>query len=125
MNFAFPYFGFPSFRRYHTNRTYVPKQEVSKSTSDNLENKSAYAPKNLDTSCDNEKKVNEKREYETKKPLKFLDGIFDGINNGFDVFGIHLDSDDFIIIGLLFLLYTEGVKDQSLFISLIMLLLDR
>ena len=42
----------------------------------------------------------------------------------FEIFGIKLYLDDVIIIGLLIFLYTEGVKDQLLFISLIMLLLS-
>ncbi len=37
--------------------------------------------------------------------------------------GIELYSDDILIISLLFFLYTEGVKDEWLFICLILLLL--
>ena len=41
----------------------------------------------------------------------------------FELFGLKLYLDDIIIISLLFFLYTEGVKDDELFISLILLLL--
>ena len=40
-----------------------------------------------------------------------------------EVLGISLYLDDLIIIGLLFFLYQEGVKDESLFFTLILLLL--
>ena len=45
-------------------------------------------------------------------------------DNCFEIFGITLHFDDILIICLLFFLYNEGVKDQLLFISLIMLLLS-
>lgn len=41
-----------------------------------------------------------------------------------DIFGIKLYLDDLIILCLLFFLYQEGVKDEILFISLILLLLS-
>lgn len=42
----------------------------------------------------------------------------------FEIFGLILYFDDILIICLLFFLYEEGVKDQELFISLILLLLS-
>lgn len=94
MSFIFPYFGFPSFRRYYGKNPNVQKKEEppKESSSKDNQNESRKAPE-----------------------TGYL----------FDLFGLHLNSDDILIIGVLFLLYTEGVKDQSLFISLIMLLLDR
>lgn len=41
-----------------------------------------------------------------------------------EIMGLKLYLDDVIIIGLLFFLYNEGVKDDILFISLILLLLS-
>ena len=40
-----------------------------------------------------------------------------------EILGIQLYLDDIIILGLLFFLYKEGVKDEMLFLSLILLLL--
>ncbi|MBO6244009.1 MAG: hypothetical protein J6O41_05545 [Clostridia bacterium] len=40
-----------------------------------------------------------------------------------ELFGIKFFLDDIIIIGLLFLLYNEGVNDTFLFLALILLLL--
>ncbi len=42
----------------------------------------------------------------------------------FEIFGLKLYFDDVLIICLLFFLYQEGVNDQELFISLILLLLS-
>lgn len=41
-----------------------------------------------------------------------------------EILGIKLYLDDIIILGLLFFLYKEGVKDEILFLSLILLLLS-
>ena len=42
----------------------------------------------------------------------------------FEIFGIQLYFDDILLICLIFFLYNEGVKDEFLFISLILLLLS-
>lgn len=41
-----------------------------------------------------------------------------------EIFGIRLYFDDILILGLLLFLYEEGVKDEMLFICLILLLLS-
>lgn len=42
----------------------------------------------------------------------------------FEILGIKLSYDDILLIFLIFFLYTEGVKDDFLFIVLILLLLS-
>ena len=42
----------------------------------------------------------------------------------FDFFGIHVFSDDLLIIAILFFLYSEGVQDPELFIALVLLLIS-
>lgn len=42
----------------------------------------------------------------------------------FNLFGISLYFDDILLICLIFFLYQEGVKDQNLFLALILLLLS-
>lgn len=42
----------------------------------------------------------------------------------FEIFGLKLFFDDILLICILFFLYNEGVKDQGLFIALILLLLS-
>ena len=44
-------------------------------------------------------------------------------NNYVEILGIKLYFDDLLIICLILCLYNEGVKDQFLFISLVLLLL--
>lgn len=57
-------------------------------------------------------------------PFSFsFDGFSDYDNPIIEIFGIKLFIDDIIILGLLFLLYEEGVKDEMLFIALLLLLL--
>ena len=41
----------------------------------------------------------------------------------FEIMGIKLYLDDLLILGLLFILYTEGVKDELLFLALVLLLI--
>lgn len=41
-----------------------------------------------------------------------------------EIFGLELFFDDILLLSLIFFLYSEGVKDEMLFIVLIMLLLS-
>ena len=41
-----------------------------------------------------------------------------------EIFGVKLFFDDILILCLIFFLYSEGIKDEMLFISLILLLLS-
>ena len=41
----------------------------------------------------------------------------------FEIFGINLYSDDLLILGLLFFLYSEKIYDEELFIILVLLLI--
>ncbi len=62
--------------------------------------------------------------YSSFGPIHFKNPIFtnDIEEPIFEIFGIELYLDDIIIIGLLFLLYKEGVQDELLYIALILLL---
>jgi len=42
--------------------------------------------------------------------------------NFIEIFGYQISLEDLLLIGLIFCLYKEGVEDQLLFISLILLL---
>ena len=42
----------------------------------------------------------------------------------FDIFGVQLHSDDILLLCLIFFLYQEGVKDEFLFMALVLLLLS-
>ena len=64
--------------------------------------------------------------YSSFGPVRFKNPLFDDDINEpiFEVFGTELYLDDIIIIGLLFLLYNEGVQDEFLYITLILLLIS-
>lgn len=51
------------------------------------------------------------------------DKCSDGVDY-FEIFGLKLYFDDILLICIIFFLYNEGVKDQWLFITLILLLLS-
>ena len=52
------------------------------------------------------------------KPVKPADPVW------FDLFGIKLYFDDVLILSLLFFLYKEEVKDEGLFLALVLLLIS-
>ncbi len=60
---------------------------------------------------------NEKKEPNTSKEISKE-------NYFFEVFGLKLYYDDILLVCLIFFLYNEGVKDDELFLSLILLLLS-
>ena len=55
---------------------------------------------------------------EPPKPLKSPNPVW------LDLFGIKLHFDDVLILSLLFFLYKEEVKDEGLFLALVMLLIS-
>lgn len=63
--------------------------------------------------------------YNSFSPFDFIDNVLNGNINGpiFEILGIELYLDDIIILCVLFLLYKEGVRDEMLFLALILLLL--
>ncbi len=71
--------------------------------------------------------LKDKKKYTSRN--NFANFNFDNILSGnsdepiIEIFDIKLYLDDIIILGLLFFLYTEGVKDEMLFLSLLLLLI--
>lgn len=110
MIFNYPSFGFPSYYRY--NRRYYQKSNPYIYNSTNsipsaMTNKKSEPLKDLH-SCHVEEK----------------NSLNESNNECFEIFGIKLYYDDILLICLIFFLYNEGVQDQYLFISLILLLLS-
>lgn len=72
------------------------------------------------------KTYNEKKSrYNSIGPLSFQNPFSVDSNEPIlEILGIKLYLDDIIILCLLFCLYSEGVKDEMLFLSLILLLLN-
>lgn len=80
------------------------------------------------TNNSNEETSNKEKQasrYHSFGPINFKNPFFNDIEEPvFEILGIQLFLDDIIILGLLFFLYQEGVQDEMLFISLILLLLS-
>lgn len=113
MMYTYPYYGFP--RKYTRYNTYYP-QSVKKNVLSYPHNSqlSSESTTNVDKASlvfQNVESSNESRNSASDKPL-------------FELFGIKLYFDDVLLICLIFFLYQEGVQDQYLFISLILLLLS-
>lgn len=115
----FPYFGLPSFRK---PMPYFPPPygNVHNSNFNSVKNEPRpYYPSNLQNvnkkSCDDHSN-NIKNNNNTS-----IDNDFDKC---FEIFGIKLYFDDLLILGLLFFLYQEEVKDTYLYMALILLLIS-
>ena len=110
MALRFPFYGLPfPYNRYnyynpHKYKPSTSTYNYSNNNSDDKENTS-YNKNNVIKQNSSYNKDNVKDEY------------------FFDLFGIHLYFDDILLICLIFFLYNEGVKDEGLFMALILLLL--
>ena len=101
--FRFPYFFNPNFNKnnYYKITPNTTQKSFSSSSLQNININSSVSHEN--------KKNNSKSNYD---------------NYFFELFGLKLYFDDIILISLLFFLYEEGVKDNELFFSLVLLLLS-
>lgn len=96
----FPNFGFPYYYPYNKNYYYYNKYCNNNSNSEKTKQQQScqIEKNNLATDSDD-------------KPL-------------FEIFGLQLYMDDILILCLLYFLYEENVKDELLFIALLLLLLS-
>ncbi|MBR3002571.1 MAG: hypothetical protein IKF38_03285 [Clostridia bacterium] len=117
--FNMPFFGFPYYRNYYA-RPYFPKpnmnyNNVTNNSNDSLNNNAKKQQNNSTTNNNFSSTINDNSRSSTckKENEPFI-----------NIFGIDLYSDDILILCILLSLYLEGVKDEMLFISLILLLLS-
>ena len=121
---SFPFFRFPysNYRYYNNYNPYYNKNDallVNNSNEDNSENSNT---ENKYTKNQYKKKSSK---YNSFGPINLNFSSFNNIEEPLlEILGIKLYLDDIIILGLLFFLYNEGVKDDILFITLILLLLS-
>lgn len=129
---SFPFFRFP-YNNYYYRRPYnysnnqkmyenYNKETKSEEKVQATENKNNFEQENR--KIHGNKKTSSK--YKSFGPIRFknpLEGDFDLEEPILEILGIKLYLDDIIILGLLFVLYQEDVKDDMLFLSLILLLL--
>ncbi len=114
MMFNYPFLHFPYYNKYsrygyhYPNYGYPIRNEISTSTKNNsFKSDTSNSSKKITTS----EIISSDCNIEEDVPV-------------FEIFGIKLYFDDILLVCLIFFLYNEGVKDQSLFISLILLLLS-
>ena len=115
----FPFFNFPyPYHYYNYNKNYNLQSLPS-----DIENIKPNIEK-----IENEDRCEDKQIKDVQKrglPISFnFNGVNDNSEPIIELLGISLYLDDLIILGLLFILYNEKVKDDMLFICLILLLLS-
>lgn len=74
----------------------------------------------MDERKENNRQANNKKEEEKEN----IENRAERENTVFEIFGIKLYFDDILIISLILFLYNEGVRDNLLFISLILILMS-
>ena len=136
MMYSYPFFSFPHFGKYtsyYSNRTPIVRQPTKRE----LYHPSSYsrtsqAP-NLRREPNREAPKNDVKEKSSPKKaptgFSFLNNFLHQEDRGedeefFNLLGLKLYHDDILLIGLIFFLYQEDVKDQYLFFALILLLLS-
>lgn len=136
MMYSYPFFSFPHFGKYtsyYSNRTPIVRQTTKRE----LYHPSAYSrtsqsphlhgePNHKSTKNDVKEKSSPKK---APTGFSFFNNFLHQEDRGedeefFNLFGLKLYHDDILLIGLIFFLYQEDVKDQYLFFALILLLLS-
>lgn len=126
MMYNYPFFSFPHMRRYPN--YYTPSYPVIKQ---NVPNVSKPNHISKEPSCEPSKSMPKEKSSPKRAPagFSFLNNFLHQEDRGndeecFDIFGLKLYHDDILLIGLIFFLYKEEVKDQYLFFALVLLLLS-
>lgn len=122
MMYNYPFFSFPHMRRYpsyYATPSPIVKQPIKYDTS-------SKTPSSESTKSTSKEKSSPKR---APVGFSFLNNFLHQEDRGedeecFDILGLKLYHDDILLIGLIFFLYKEEVKDQYLFFALILLLLS-
>lgn len=129
MMYNYPFFRFSPIRRYSTMvPPIVPVSNVRNINSvipvrQSTQQKSS--PSTRTTGYEEERILNQ----QSKQHTTFLNNLLhqedrEGEEPFFEIFGLKLYNDDVLLIGLIWFLYHEEVKDQYLFMALILLLLS-
>lgn len=149
MMYNYPFFSFPHVRRYpssysnyYRNPSFYPRTSINNATpqrSASLQRQPLYKKNSISKNTVNSSNSNVKKEKSSSQKSKsnsssnsgfsFLNNFLHQEDRGddeecFEVFGLKLYHDDILLICLIFFLYQEDVKDQYLFIALILLLLS-
>lgn len=134
----FPYFGFPyqyPYYRYYNQNARMNSNYIPIASSNSKSNETSSIKYDNDIKENTEEKfssVKSNRSYSKTKSKSNTNSLFSFNFNGFlnsdnpiiNILGIDLYLDDIMILCLLFILYKEEIKDEMLFIALILLLLS-
>jgi len=104
-------FNFPYFFKSNYKYNYYMPQNTKQSTNTHLKNQEKIDSIPTKTKSEDSVTEHKTRSIESSEYL-------------FEIFGLKLYFDDVLILCLLYFLYTEEVKDQELFLCLILLLLS-
>lgn len=120
---------FQNYRPFRKIMFYPNNYQKANSFSPNINNFSNYQYNNVNTSkphdyCSPNKNTENTFEEISQGKGKFPKNLPPNSDFVLDLFGLHLYFDDVLILGLLFFLYKEEVKDEGLFLALIMLLIS-
>lgn len=111
MPFRYPFFYHPNYNVNYSNTKWSPYTESRVSPNGQHHFNKVASNSNLGSQESNDPKKNNPKSNSDE-------------NYFFELFGLKLYFDDILLMCLLFFLYQEGVKDDELFLSLILLLLS-
>lgn len=120
--FNLPFFNYPYNYPYYRNYRNYNKYNSYYNNSNNSNN-SSIIEESVKSECETKKEksiTNSNRISNTINSILFSN--YDSDQAIFEIFGIKLYLDDLIILGLLFFLYQQNVKDEMLYIILFLLL---
>lgn len=127
MMYNYPFFSFPHFGRYsHYSPVHYSVPNHSINTNHVSSIKTIKEPKYEPSKNSTKEKSSVKR---APTGFSFLNNFLHQEDRSddekfFDIFGLKLYDDDILLLGLIFFLYKEEVKDQYLFFALVLLLLS-
>lgn len=125
--FSYPNFPFPFYKNYSRvpkNSYHYPPSRMNnhfhydKSPNLSTENGSSCFSSESYTHSSSSESENRANSRQKNKSNKNNDDFL------FDLFGLKIYSDDVLLVSLIYFLYSEGVKDDGLFLVLILLLLS-
>lgn len=102
--FRFPFYGYPYNYQYYKYYNKYPTNDTTYVQNKKIEEKNSITNSNEISNT-----INTKSSSDSEQAI-------------FEIFGIKLYLDDLIILGLLFFLYQQNVKDEMLYIILLLLL---
>lgn len=124
-NFPFRRFSYGRYSRYNNYFSYTNQFPNTNATENSCIDITKKETGNKNRYKNNEEKSSRHNNSSNFNFINFDNLFSSNINEPIiEIFGINLYLDDLIILSILFFLYKEGVQDELLFISLILLLLS-